>query len=413
MAGVTLIPPESGTFEHAVSSVGAKRYPIDTEIIANLSNPWKCHPAYLPALAARRSVNLYVETWPEITKRQEIDAAPERHVYHGTPWAIGEYLRAIGAEVVEIVSHPVEFYWFDEDEAAQRAWLEGLPEVRIFFTAQTGGDEAFYWGDGCFWTEDGDPPPDVYCLADDVLLRSGRRVVLIEDGVETEIKWLDGAERLMAPEAADKLGLPIRLPEQPFCWGEDYLDDAPLMRDRAIEFTLWFRRSKDFQMLAHSGALEPVELTPQWASLPRSGPHDFMCFGDGHYDDYWSADDAALYAYERIRLYRPGERKDGERLPSAGYWGASSMRWGLDPYTMIVKAALPVQLADDQLFLDETFWGDYLHDTDTSPTGRLVDACNAGKRTRDTILLDTALFRPMTFDDRPTWPAEFGIWTRT
>lgn len=132
----SLLPPNAGTFERAISGVNTERLPDQfrlAETIRALWNAWDCPPAQLPLLAWAWSVDIWNEAWPLDKKRQVV---AESRIYHQRKTTVAGYRMALGYVDAEMVRArlPRDAYFAGAapTAASHAAWLAGLPEIRIY-----------------------------------------------------------------------------------------------------------------------------------------------------------------------------------------------------------------------------------------------------------------------------------------
>lgn len=90
-----LLPPSNTKFERDISDL-AESITNQEVHVKDLWDPYKCPAELLPWLAWAVSVDQWVDSWPERTKRKVIDESIEVHRYKGTPHAVMRALDALG-----------------------------------------------------------------------------------------------------------------------------------------------------------------------------------------------------------------------------------------------------------------------------------------------------------------------------
>lgn len=130
---VSLLPSESGAFERALTSSGADLGRLPVEIVSTLWDPWTCPAEVLPALAWAWSVDYWRDWWPEHRKRQVI---AESRAFHMLKSTIAADRMACAYADAELISYHLPRDGFVigalPSPAAYQAWIDGLPEIRIY-----------------------------------------------------------------------------------------------------------------------------------------------------------------------------------------------------------------------------------------------------------------------------------------
>lgn len=88
-------------------ALSAKYCRLPTSLIRQIHDPAQCPAHLLNWLAFHHSVDVWDETWPEVTKRNAIQASLELHRHKGTRGAVANYLQSMGIQAT------VE-EWFDQ-----------------------------------------------------------------------------------------------------------------------------------------------------------------------------------------------------------------------------------------------------------------------------------------------------------
>lgn len=100
-----LVPSNHKPLEQALAQTLSPLEAINPVVIEHVWDAWRCPASMLPFLAYALSVDLWNDTWDEITKRRAIDESPAWHRRKGTRGAVEEALAAAfpgrAARVVE------------------------------------------------------------------------------------------------------------------------------------------------------------------------------------------------------------------------------------------------------------------------------------------------------------------------
>lgn len=108
-----LLPPYASDLERRVARLGySAEIDAATGRLATVTDPFACPVGELPFLAWEESVDYWRDEWPEIVKRQVIDAAELVHLHKGTRRAVEAALSAlqITADITE---------WWEKDPLGQ------------------------------------------------------------------------------------------------------------------------------------------------------------------------------------------------------------------------------------------------------------------------------------------------------
>ncbi|MEI2387476.1 phage tail protein I [Breoghania sp. JC706] len=189
--GATILPTNATALERSLARVASRVLDIPVPL-ADLWSPDRCPVAFLPHLAAALSVDFWSSDWDEAKKRNVIRAAVRHHRIKGTLAGMQAYAAMAGAEILDVHRPPEKFFAGGSDTQAQRlAWLESLPQVRIYRAAPgLGRRKAIYAGGAAhpFFL------PRRAAWPSTAAARRRPRAVLIRDGAETEIGIATDAE---------------------------------------------------------------------------------------------------------------------------------------------------------------------------------------------------------------------------
>lgn len=100
--------------------------------IAEMLDPAKTRPEFLPFLAHANSVDLWFDDWSDDRKRQIIAEWPEIAARIGTRAGIERILKYVDAELVDVMAPPQSFVVGSIDDKAIAAWKARLPQLRIY-----------------------------------------------------------------------------------------------------------------------------------------------------------------------------------------------------------------------------------------------------------------------------------------
>ncbi len=170
------------TFAMATGRIQDIAVPIDT-----VKRPFVVTASFLPWIAYEYSVDVWFRTWPAATKRAITAASLQLHQRKGTLYAISEYIRYAGGQVLGVTRPPMKVFSGPALTRGQReAWLSSLPQVRVWLMreeAHFGSAKAFHGGyhHGMFGERS-------YAVPSTALSRLRRRARWVVDGVETEVR---------------------------------------------------------------------------------------------------------------------------------------------------------------------------------------------------------------------------------
>lgn len=382
----SLMPSTSTPYEHALADNEASRRPLPYEQIA-LLNRANAIPAHmLPWLAYDWSVDLWDDAWPLDRQRQVVARSIALHRIKGTGAALREYLDLAGTPVVgEIVTAPQGFFaGADRSAAEQEAWLQGLPEVRLYVlrdpTPGSGcsDEHAPVVADMMLAGDDADAPAG-FSAGPEIVELVTRRAVLIENGIETELvidrSAQDDVGRFAIPHDPGPLATAGEAMEG--CYAGPDEPDRPTL--------ITIRRAGPLHDWSLRPGRTPVSATPRRVHL--SGVDEDSVFADGGGFDGFVAPgvDPDTLTYESWRITMPGS------LPGMAASFTDFDRLGWPAYTAAVAIDARAQAHDAWWFAGSP--GLLVATTeDADPLARAIEAVRAGAALRDTILLDTDAF---------------------
>lgn len=135
-----LLPIGSTALKRAIDGVDAVRLDdVDPRTIVDAWDPWRCPPELLGYLAFASSLDLWDDDWPELKKRTTIAQALELHRLKGTLAGIRAHLALVDCTVTRAIRPPARGFLRAAMTDAQRAaWLDSLPQLRLYPYLQNG-----------------------------------------------------------------------------------------------------------------------------------------------------------------------------------------------------------------------------------------------------------------------------------
>jgi P2-related tail formation protein len=106
MDASNLLPGNSGIWESAIAAGIGDELPVP---IRQIMDPQVTPAAFLPFLAAHRSVKLWFTDWAEQRKRDMVEQAPQLAELIGTHQGAVRFLGFVDAEVLDTISYPARF----------------------------------------------------------------------------------------------------------------------------------------------------------------------------------------------------------------------------------------------------------------------------------------------------------------
>jgi phage tail P2-like protein len=184
-----LLPASATPLERALAGAGARLQELPVPIDL-LKQPLQVPAAFLPFFAWEVSTDVWFRAWPEATKRAIAARSIELHRKKGTAYALQEYVRYAGGQVLDITTPPQRVFSGPSLTRAEReAWLAALPQVRTWRvreTATAGRAKAFHGAGGhALFVERS------FAVPSTAWERLRRRARWVVGGIETTVKVAD------------------------------------------------------------------------------------------------------------------------------------------------------------------------------------------------------------------------------
>jgi len=410
MTDVTLLPPNRTAWETAIATVEAER-PIPAHLVKSVMNPSTCPEHLLGYLAAALSVDVWDENWPEVKKREVCRDAFRLHRLKTTPAGIKAHVALTGAEVKRIIRPPaMGFRYAAMTEEARAAWMERLPQVRVYplYRRSTAKNRGFFKGPGAphqFRGVGWRRPTRGRSLY-------AKRATFYDQGVETEVQYsaFDGG-----------------LVEQIYIggtrrrdWrGAGHYGRGYATATDAADNVVTIRTDESLGLTAIGRGVTPIDVRPQRVAQGRIAPATrsffgrFRAYGTGEEAGYLDtgndevladvtlgrgrskrfrlASHAALMIYDKISLHDPD--RIGARRRVRSFYGYG--RHGIADFTAELRISVPMKRGVRR----SGRWHGvgYRKAADMAPLRKAIEAVRVSKAFRDTVLIDTATHGQVRF----------------
>jgi hypothetical protein len=408
----SLLPSNRTPWELALSNTSGARRLLPTSLVASLWNVDTCPARLLGWMAQQFSLDVWDEAWPETEKRETIRKALLLHRLKTTAAGIKQHVALTGATVKRIIRPPGGGFLYAAMTADQRkAWLDSLPQVRIYpFATRTEirakcmflsgpGGKRFHTREAITLDGVGSYSPVGFPVQTTINVQrtvvgfmsasrgralSGRRATLYDLGVETDIQYeaLDGiaAERVLISGARKRT------------WhGHGFEGSGHLQSTDAATKIVTVSLSDDNEMFAVGRGVDVVDVRPQRISQPRVAPAARAFCGRFRAGTFLRTSYAPLMIYDRISLLTPDRM--GVQRKTRSYHGHG--RFGIAPYTAELRIRVPMKRGVRRA--GRWHGAGYRQAADMGPLTRAIEAVRVSKAFRDTVLIDTATYGQVHF----------------
>jgi phage tail P2-like protein len=406
-----LLPNNRTPLEAALEGANAARFPLPTELVASVWNPDTCPADLLPYLAWGLSVDLWDNNWQEATKREVCRKALALHRLKTTPAGIKAHVKVAGAEVLKIVRPPArEFRRGAMTDAQRAAWLDSLPQVRIYpfsevpnpplarsFFSGPGGKQFFGYRDSdvelditdedgnplggtsmAAETSDTPPRPLKFLRTSRGFFLRGRRATFYDQGVEVPITYgtTDDAE-------VERVYLRRTAPNRMF-FGSSFIGHGWVRATAAETNTITVQFSDDVLPFPVPPSMDPVNVRPQRIAQGRTAP-----LGRGfllkrkRFGGFMKASHGPLMIYDRVALNDP--TRTGKMRKVRSFHGRG--RYGIDAFTAELQICVPMQRK--RRTAGRWHGAGYRKSADMTPLWRAIEAVRVSKAFRDTVHINT------------------------
>ncbi|PTW53922.1 phage tail P2-like protein [Breoghania corrubedonensis] len=382
--GATILPANATALELSLARVASRVLDIPVPL-ADLWSPDRCPAEFLPHLAAAFSVDFWDGDWDEAKKRNVIRAAVRHHRIKGTLAGMQAYAAMAGAKILGVHRPPEKFFAGGSDTVEQRlAWLESLPQVRIYRASPGfGRRKAIYAGGAAhpFFL------PRRTAWPSTAAERRRPRAVLIRDGAETVIGIATDADGVRCVILRRALG---RRLAASFAAGRRF----------ALSSTA---ASTVAPISAEPGIDDPALARPLRPAGTGNGILPAIGSDPRAIGRAWFASAPALMRYagyptaaERIFERIPIQDDLAPAEPRKATAFAGVTRLAVPAHTAELKTSIPGRGLKNSFFAGASPAGAFAARVDKARLERTFAALKSAKRLSDRILIDTRTYRPFT-----------------
>lgn len=418
MNAQTLLPGNRTPFETAVSLTSANRRALPASLVASVFNPDTCPVDLLGYLANALSVDVWDDKWPEAEKRNVCRDALKLHRLKTTPAGIKAHVALTGAKVKRIVRPPATaFLRGAMTEENRRAWLDALPQIRIYpFLVRATPRARYFFSGPAKRTFHSSRPGESGQLGD--LTINGEPLIggvdpVASDGGQPGITtgfsrtsrgdklagrratiWDNGVEKDVNYEANDG-GLVERVyigrnPER--AWhGRGYIGRDHLTKTHGPDGVATVSLSDDFGFFAVGKGMTPVDVRPQRVYQTRVPPAPRSFYGRHRKGRFLLKTHAPYLIYDKVSLNDPARTAVSRKTKSFHGHG----RFGIAPFTAELLIDVPMVRP---AVLSRRWHGQrFMRAADLTPLWKAIEAVRVSKAFRDTVLIDTATYGQVEF----------------
>ncbi|MXO66253.1 phage tail protein I [Altericroceibacterium endophyticum] len=388
----SLLPNSSTAFERAIEQVIGSRQLMSADLISAPLDPDRCPAHLLGFLAWAKSLEIWDDDWSETKKRGTIRNAVRLHRLKTTPAGIRDHLQLVDAELLDLVRPPATPYLARGlNDAAREAWLDGLPQLRIYpfarrSTARPGQIFLSRPLHRAFLADQaGRGAHARFLLTSRGVANRGQRASFVDGGVTHDTTLSDtgdGGTRVTIRRTADRA-----------FYGHSHLG-VFLRKSRAHDSLLSFRVAMDGPARALSPGLNATDIRPRRIHQRRSAQRARGFLGRLHLGDrsaFLPASEGPMLVYDRIAFAVPG--RPLPRIQATTFLGRD--RLGIAPFTAEMRIGIPAKRPPA---LARHFYGHaVLWKASTARFTRALEAIRVSKALRDTIRVTSTTHRPVAF----------------
>lgn len=378
--------------ERAAGRLGAVPVAIET-----LNRPYEVAAAFLPFIAAGLSVDVWPKTWNDAQRRVAIASSLGLHKIKGTPAAITEHVRQAGGAVKAFTRPPGEAFAGQSFRGEQRAaWLAHYPQLRIYpYRGHINRPWQLFAAAGHVGVPAG--PRRRYAMPSTALARSGRRAVLNDRGVETELNVTVTARLLNAEVLVEREEIHLRT-LRPYAFAARFIlrrkrfagsgaSNSNTVRLTPSEAYGAIKLDRVRQIV--SPGLTPIDPTPVEVFTFSNPPPRKFFVGRGARRyvgarSFAYPSRAFLHIYDLVWLYRPGVNVS----PRRGRFFTSVSRLGVAAFSAEVRVKLRRKGPARKLYAGGYASFGHAYPQDTTLLDDMLRATRSAKALRDQIDID-------------------------
>ncbi|WP_298962206.1 phage tail protein I [uncultured Methylobacterium sp.] len=374
-----VLPNNATHYERVMTSQVEHLLALDTERSRHLWNPWKCHEDDLPYLAWALSVDLWDPDWPVQKKRSVVANSIRHHRLKGTLEGLEAYLAIVDVKVDAVITPSMKVFSGPSLTKAEReTWLSGLPQVRLYYTAEPAQFQSSAWSGG--------PRAKSFVGLDFLVpstapVRASRRAAYAVDGVETDA--------VISRDAGEiQIHVPGNLSGASFSGGtlaKSFLGLDHLMPSTAAERIITIQPvSLSPWRSAVGPSLQPVTSEPEHV-VQRGRAANAVFSNDTMAGRFFLPSTAGQRVFDR---YAIDDGRSVSKRPAIQFMGLD--RYGMPGHTAEAKVRIrskrpEIQAGEGAAVPRTTFWLPH----NGKPLEIACQAANASRRLSDRILLDT------------------------
>jgi hypothetical protein len=359
---------------------------LDASVITSAWDPDRCPVDDLPFLAWQFGLDLWDDGWPETRKREAVRKALWLHSLKTTPAGIKAHVALTGAEVLKITRPPARgFLRAAMDDAQRAAWLDGLPQIRIypFYHRATVRARQSFSSDPGGMRFHG-PAARSHLLSTRALKLYGRRATMFDRGIETEITLSDALDG-----SAERVFITRKAPAAHAFHGRGALGSTFLTASATARLVITLRASDSAQSFAIDIGSELVDVRPQRIAQRRVAPASRSFFG--RHGGFLRTSFGPILIYDRFCLLDPSRMVARRRVLSFHGHG----RFGIPAFTAELRIAVPMLRRRPRS--GRWHGSGYRKAPSFAALDKAIEAVTASKAARDTIHIDTTTHRRAQF----------------
>tara|TARA_R110002124_G_scaffold284368_1_gene461504 strand:- start:25009 stop:26253 length:1245 start_codon:yes stop_codon:yes gene_type:complete len=182
---MSLLPVNAGLFERTVEPGFQRISELDIDALRRMRDPWAASLAHLPFLAWGRGVDLWFEDWPEYRKRRITSQIYQMKGLKGTLPGLSSYLDFVDARIEEAILPPCGVVARPYGAERLQRFLERFAEIRLYPFAQRSSRLL------SVALPSGRSRLAMVARPNQAGQFYGRRAVLVDDGVATDLRSID------------------------------------------------------------------------------------------------------------------------------------------------------------------------------------------------------------------------------